>query len=73
MPNRMNVPPELDALIEKREESDRRTQERRLNDHSDQSATSSNIAQDETPPAHEERRSGIDRRSSDGRRDVDRS
>ncbi len=56
MPNRLNIPENLDSLIEKREtEDDRRLEERRAD-------------QDEANPVELELRSGDDRREDEDRR-----
>ena len=65
MPNRLNLPPELDSLIEKRDAPDRREQERR----DDQDAAQS--PQTDTHSISEERRSKADRREQGARRQED--
>ena len=58
MPNRLDLPPELASLIEKREQEDRRKQDL------DAEAQSSGEATDGTTSS-EERRAGTDRRASE--------
>ncbi len=66
MPNRLNVPPELASLIEKREDSDRRHQQDASHPQGSGRQPDSDSAADAAgPDSHDNRRSGQDRRSHD--------
>lgn len=59
MPNRLNIPPELSVLIEKREGEERRRAAEAEAEAARVRAAATDVSDD---PTAEERRSGVDRR-----------